>query len=219
VATILRKFPSLTVDPLVFCFHEQQLKVLLYRRSEEPFQGELAIPGGFSFADETTIQALKRALENKTPLKLGKLSYIEQMHFFDDNVDPRGHAVSLTYLCLIRPNDVPDTAYLTSAHQLPKLAFAHNKIVERGLEELKRLLLTTTIASSVLDREFSLNDLHRLYQAALNQQLDNRNFRSKFLRFNVLTDTNKREENVAYRPGKLYRFTQSAVQSLGELKL
>ena len=38
--------PTLTVDMVVFCVEDAQLKVLLINRTAPPFQGEWALPGG-----------------------------------------------------------------------------------------------------------------------------------------------------------------------------
>ena len=39
--------PAVTVDIVVVTIHDNDLKVLLIRRGEEPFSGMWAIPGGF----------------------------------------------------------------------------------------------------------------------------------------------------------------------------
>lgn len=217
--TLSNRYPRLTVDPLVLCVSDGRLCVAVYKRDDEPFKAMLAIPGGHSYVNETTVAALKRALETKTVIKFQDLSYVEQLYFFDANVDPRGHAVSLSYLCLIRQKQVEQYAkYLLPVDALPKLAYDHNTIVKKAVNSLKQQLLTTTIAGYMLNEKFSLNDLYRLYQAVFNKEFDNRNFRKKFLDFDVLADTGKREEGVPYRPSKLYKFKSKAIQNLDELK-
>ena len=39
--------PAVTVDMILFVFQESALRVLLIRRSHEPFLGKWALPGGF----------------------------------------------------------------------------------------------------------------------------------------------------------------------------
>ena len=218
------KYPRLTVDPLVFAFFDGKLQLLLSVRENEPQKGEFAIPGGHSYADQTTLDAIANALQQKTVVSMTDLSYIEQMYFFDtQNVDPRGHAVTLSFLCLVRPDvglrSLQQGALWVDAHNVPKLAFDHISIVERALSELKQKLLTTTLGQFLLPEECRLNDICRLYEAVFARSFDNRNFRKKFLSFDVLTDTNKKEQGVANRPSKLYKFTENRLVYLYELKL
>ncbi len=57
--------PTLTVDMVVFCVEDAQLKVLLINRTAPPFQGEWALPGGYNAAGETTTQAVGASDENQ----------------------------------------------------------------------------------------------------------------------------------------------------------
>ena len=57
--------PTLTVDMVVFCVEDAQLKVLLINRTAPPFQGEWALPGGYNAAGETTTQAVARVMKAK----------------------------------------------------------------------------------------------------------------------------------------------------------
>ena len=64
------------------------------------FKGEWALPGGYNAKGETTTDALERVVFQKTGVKIkDDLRYIEQLYTFDTiNRDPRGHAVSVTYM-------------------------------------------------------------------------------------------------------------------------
>ena len=146
------------------------------------------------------------------------------MYFFDtQNVDPRGHAVTLSFLCLVRPEvglrSLQKGALWVDAHNVPKLAFDHISIVKRACSELRQKLLTTNLGQFLLPEECKLNDICRLYEAVFAKSFDNRNFRKKFLSYGVLTDTNMREQGVANRPSKLYEFSEKKLSYLYELKL
>ncbi len=221
---MVAKYPRLTVDPLVFAFFDGKLQLLLSIRENEPQKGEFAIPGGHSYADQTTLEAVANALHQKTVVSFTDLSYIEQMYFFDtQNVDPRGHAVTLSFLCLVRPEvglrSLQKGALWVDAHNVPKLAFDHISIVKRACSELRQKLLTTNLGQFLLPEECKLNDICRLYEAVFAKSFDNRNFRKKFLSYGVLTDTNMREQGVANRPSKLYEFSEKKLSYLYELKL
>ena len=92
--------PTLTVDAVIFQVNNNTLEVLLLKRSNEPFKGEWALPGGYNAKGETTTGALERVVFQKTGIKIkDDLRYIEQLYTFDTiNRDPRGHAVSVAYM-------------------------------------------------------------------------------------------------------------------------
>ena len=58
--------PTLTVDMVVFCVEDAQLKVLLINRTAPPFQGEWALPGGYNAVGETTTQAVARVMTTRS---------------------------------------------------------------------------------------------------------------------------------------------------------
>jgi 8-oxo-dGTP diphosphatase len=215
------EFPRLAVDPVVFRYNSGRLEVLLCRRTEEPQIGMFGLPGSYSFAHSSTRDSLMNALKRKTNFDPSDLSYIEQLYFFDDDIDPRGHAVSLAYLCLTNKSYDPELctgAGWFDFNELPELAFDHKSIVNKAISSLQNLLITTTTAKFLVGSETTLNNLHKLYEATFGKKLDNRNFRKKLLGFDVLVDTGKIEEGKPYRPSKIYRFKNKSIVNLFELK-
>lgn len=57
--------PAVTADCVVIT-REEELKVLLIQRRNEPFKGCWAFPGGFMDMDETTEQCAIRELKEET---------------------------------------------------------------------------------------------------------------------------------------------------------
>src|SRR5690349_16514827 len=95
--------PTVTVDGVLFEIVDNKLVVLLIQRMREPFKGEWALPGGYCAAGETTKQALDRVLLAKAGVHAKQLRVVEQLYTFDSVArDPRGHAVSITYMGLGR---------------------------------------------------------------------------------------------------------------------
>ena len=95
------KPPILTVDSVIFQLLDGELSVLLIRRSNDPFKGAWALPGGYCAAGETTHGAMDRILETKAGINTKDLGLVEQLYTFDTVArDPRGHAVSVTYMGL-----------------------------------------------------------------------------------------------------------------------
>ena len=86
--------PLLTVDAVI---QYNSNKIILIKRKNPPFKGEYALPGGFVDIGETVEEACVREVFEETSLrvKIAKLIGV----FSDPKRDPRGHTVSLAYLC------------------------------------------------------------------------------------------------------------------------
>ena len=127
--------PLLTVDAIILVNDKKDL-VLIHRKNP-PFQGELALPGGFVDIGETVEEACIREVYEETNInvKLVKLIGV----FSEPNRDPRGHTVSIAFLCEPKtknekPKAKDDAASLEiipikKVHSL-KLAFDHLDIIK-----------------------------------------------------------------------------------------
>lgn len=70
--------PGLTIDAVIFGFHENQLKILLLKYENTNL---LALPGGFIKKVENLNDAARRTLYDRTSLKN---IYLEQFYAFGD---------------------------------------------------------------------------------------------------------------------------------------
>ena len=136
--------PTLTVDMVVFCVEDAQLKVLLINRTAPPFQGEWALPGGYNAAGETTTQAVERVMKTKVGMDIGqRLGFFEQLVTVDTVArDPRGHAVSVVYLGCGHDLSLSGgdcTHALWSVDSLPQVAFDHQEIIAYGRDRKVKL--------------------------------------------------------------------------------
>ena len=106
--------PSVAVDLVIFTIIDAQLRVLLVRRSEHPFKGAWALPGGFLRVAEGTLsqgedleEAARRELQEETGLDPTRV-YLEQLGAFGRaGRDPRMRVVSVAYVALVRPDLAP----------------------------------------------------------------------------------------------------------------
>ena len=87
------KTPLLTVDCVVF---DAMGRVLMIRRKNPPFQGALALPGGFVDVGETVEAAAKRELEEETGVKAGKITLVGV--YSKPDRDPRGHTCTVAFV-------------------------------------------------------------------------------------------------------------------------
>ena len=125
--------PLLTVDAVI---RYKKNSIVLIRRKNPPFQGELALPGGFVDVGETVEDACIREVQEETNINVKIINLIGV--FSDIKRDPRAHTVSIAYLCEPRtknenPKAQDDAADLEivpiSEVRLLKLAFDHKKII------------------------------------------------------------------------------------------
>lgn len=211
--------PTLTVDGVFFRIHDEALQVLLIERQNQPFVGELALPGGYNPVGETTREALKRIVQRKAGVDIDKLSYIEQLFTFDTIArDPRGHAVSVAYMGCARDIEIgshaTDKPQFVSVDTVGELPYEHSKIVQYAQDRLRSKFMYTNAAFAFLPREFTLTQLQDVYEIVLGKPLDKRNFRKKFLSLDLIEDTERMYREGAHRPAKLYEFKEKKLVAL-----
>jgi 8-oxo-dGTP diphosphatase len=89
--------------------------------------------------------------------------------------------------------------------KLPELAYDHKEIIHYALERLKWKMQYSTIAISLLPKEFTLTELQSVFETVLWEEIDKRNFRKKILKQKILTETDKKKTIWLTRPAKLYK--------------
>jgi 8-oxo-dGTP diphosphatase len=212
--------PNVSVDSVVFQLLDNQLAVLLIQRAKDPFKGMWALPGGYNPAGETTHEAMARVLKAKGGVDTVQLGFVEQLYTFDTVArDPRGHALSITYMGLGK-DLVPKASKTTEnpqffpVHDLPELAYDHDEIIKYAHERLTSKLSYTNAVFALLPKLFTLSQLQTAYEAVVGRPLDKRNFRKKFLSLNLIQPTNEYHMEGAHRPAKLYKFNKQKLEDL-----
>ncbi len=209
--------PTLTVDAVIFQVTDGVLQVLLLNRQNEPFKGSWALPGGYNAQGETTHAALQRITQQKTSVNIDTdLRYVEQLYTFDTvDRDPRGHAVSVTYMGCGRDISVNDPhAQFFAIDSLPNLAYDHGSIIAYAHDRLIAKLNYTNAVYAFLPKRFTLSQLQNTYEAVFGRELDKRNFRKKFLSLELIHETDETWRDGAHRPAKLYEFNSQKLESL-----
>jgi ADP-ribose pyrophosphatase YjhB (NUDIX family) len=212
---------AVTVDLVIFTIAENDLRVLLIRRGEPPFEDMWALPGGFVRPEESLEEAARRELSEETGVKD---IYLEQLYTFGDpHRDPRTRVITVSYYALIRAQgqilrattDAREAAW-HSAHVLPSLAFDHRQILEYAATRLRAKLEYTTVGFQLLPEEFTLGELQRLYEIILRRPLDKRNFRKKVFSLGIVESVQRTRRLGAHRPAQLYRFALRRYETLKE---
>jgi len=191
--------PAVTTDCVVFGFDGRELKVLLIQRGIEPYKGMWAFPGGFMRMDESAEECARRELKEETGLEL---QYIKQLGAFSGvNRDPRERVVTIAFYALARRIDVhggddASAAQWFTIDEVPQLAFDHDYILRQAMKRIREDIHFEPVGFGLLDEEFTIADLQRLYESILGVHFDRRNFYKKMLQTGILievTDDNSEQ--------------------------
>ncbi len=126
--------PAVTVDIALFYRVENDIRILLISRKDEPFKDRFALPGGFVEMDETLEEAAYRELEEETGIKAERL--VQFRTYSEVGRDPRGRTISMVFYHILRgkpqkpvAGDDASSASWRSLNDLPSLGFDHDRII------------------------------------------------------------------------------------------
>jgi hypothetical protein len=216
--------PGLTIDCVIFGYHDRQLKVMLGR-----YKGlnGFGVPGGYIKKSELLSDAAKRVLHEKTLLPE---VYLEQFYVFGDTAFRRQkvnlhesmkgtllevRTFSIGYYALVEFSKVsPEPDYLIESFEwhdvteLPHLLFDHTDIVQKALEHLRINLYHKPIGYNLLEKKFTLPEILSLYETILDKKLDRRNFPKKLISLGLIKDTHEFRKIGQHRSPRLYTFNR-----------
>jgi len=221
--------PSVSIDCVIFGFHNNQLKVLLLKTL---YAKEWALPGGFILKEEHVDDSAKRILEERTGLQD---IFLQQFYTFGDprrsdqvyarqmlkelQIDVSTNNwllqrfVSIGYYALVDFETVTPTRDFFSEscewhdiHELPEMIMDHRAIVDEALLTLRMHLNYHPIGYNLLQEKFTMPELQKLYETILDQKLDRRNFQRKMVSYGILKKLRERRKGVAHKSPFLYIF-------------
>jgi len=224
----------LSVDCVIFGFHENELKVLLLQLNEGPW----CLAGGFVKKEESIDDAAIRVLLERTGLKN---IFLKQFHAFGEpnrekNKGKYRYAshgswlmerfVSIGYYALVefskvdpRPDVFSKDCRWVDITSVPKLIFDHNLILTKALESLRLSLNDHPIGYNLLPEKFTMPELQRVYETILGTSLDRRNFQKKMLGMEILQRLKDRKTGGAHKAPYLYRFDKKKYEKAMKLGL
>lgn len=206
---IEQSIPQLSIDCVIFGFHDNELKVLLSKYTKLELWG---LQGGYVLQNEDIDSAAQRILEERTGLDaiflkqfytFGKANRptfdalkqvfeelsidIEDVPFF------RQRFVSIGYYSLVDFTKVTPKVGLFAErsewfdiHNLPPLVFDHAEMVKKALETMRHSLDYHLVGFNLLPETFTMKELQHLYETILGEQLRRNNFQEKMLNMNIL---------------------------------
>lgn len=230
----------ISLDCVMFGFHENQLKVLLLRMKKT---GQWALPGGFVLEDESLEVAASRVLRQRTGLDR---IFLRQFNVFSDpqrsKVNPAiadlvdsgisfpdqawfsQRFISVGFYALVefsqvqpQPDSLSDICEWINLEKIGTLMMDHNLIVSSALETLRLQLSFQPIGYNLLPEKFTMSELRRLYETILGKELDRRNFQRKMLTYNILIRLDEVRQGAAHKAPVLYSFNvESYEKALAE---
>lgn len=224
----------ISLDCVVFGFHENQMKVLLLRMK---YSHEWALPGGFVHGHESLETAANRVLKERTGLSR---IFLQQFHVFSDpsrskhnpavpdvlqSGGPLGQEwfnqrfISVGFYALVdfskvepKPDELSDVCTWVGLDEPGNLMMDHRQILEKALETLRFHLALQPVGLNLLPEKFTMPQLQKLYETILGQELDRRNFQRKMLGYGILTKLDEVKTGGAHKAPALYKFNKIKYQ-------
>lgn len=204
--------PNISIDCALFGFEEGVLKVLLIRRKKEPANHQWSLPGGHIFMEEDVDEAARRILKELTGISNLFLSQVGLFGAKDRY--PERRVISILYCALVQPDhfDLIAGAHAErvswNAVQDLKLPFDHNKMIDTALVWLKEAIWQKPVFIHLLPEKFPLNQMQEVYEAFLQEPIDNRNFRKKVISQGLVERLAEKTKGGKQRPAYLYRLKE-----------
>jgi ADP-ribose pyrophosphatase YjhB (NUDIX family) len=226
--------PHMSIDSVIFGYHDQQLKILLLNWKGLDGWG---LPGGFIRRREPLSEAAHRIVQERTGL--GDL-FLQQFHVFGDSpyrlqersvsefTEKYGLVVednnwlfertlSIGYFALVDYSKVTvRTDFFTQDYQwwdvnnIPPLLFDQNEVVDKALATLRLQIYHQPIGYSLLPEKFTLPEIHTLYETILGKALDQRNFSKKLVALGLIKKLDEQRAIGPHRSPYLYQFEKEA---------
>lgn len=222
--------PGISVDCVLFCFHENQLKYLTLKFLNSDVW---SLPGGVVGIKEGINDAAKRVLNERTGLSG---IFLEQFYCFGEfgrNVNARlefekiksdifrttddldwisSRFITLGYLAVVdyskvnvSPGDISDQFLWQDVTEYRQLFLDHNEIVAKALVKLRECLDTKLIAFSLLPETFTMSEIQQVYETILGTSIVRTNFQRKILSLDILERIEKKYSGGAHKAPYLYR--------------
>jgi 8-oxo-dGTP diphosphatase len=204
------KNPSVTADLVILSVIEEELGVLLIKRKHAPFKDHFALPGGFVNYDEDIETAAYRELKEETGVDD---AYLEQLYTFGKvNRDPRKRIITVAYFSLVDykkiktpvAGDDAKEAKWFKLSELPKLAFDHDKIIDKALDRIRNKISYTNIGFELIPDTFTIPELRKVFEMVLGREINPTNFRTKILKLKILKKTKEKRIEGKGQPAPVY---------------
>ncbi len=229
--------PGLSIDCVIFGFHDNQLKVLLIKTN---YSEKWSLPGGFISIDEDIDLAAVSVLRRRTGLEgiflrqfatFGAVKRNDS-HFSEEvlahfNIPPKvgkwytSRFVTIGYYALVdflktipQPDNTAEIVQWVDHNEVPELILDHKEILDKALGTLRTELNLMPVGYNLLAKKFTIPELQKLYETILGRSLDRRNFLRKIMAIGILTNLDEKKKNVAHKAPNLYSFDKDKYEEV-----
>jgi len=223
--------PGVSVDNVIFGFHENQLKVLLLQSAGKDIW---MLPGGFVDKKEHIDEAATRILKIRTGLDT---IFLRQFYTFGspfrsnnkilikalDSLNRKYNKdhwilqrfITIGYYALVeyatvnpQPDEFSFACEWCDLEALPELLLDHQEIITKALQEMRLNLNYQPIGYNLLPKEFTMKNLQSIYETILGRKLDRGNFNRKMSSYGILDKKEKHYTGGAHKAPYLYSFNK-----------
>ena len=227
----------ISVDCVVIGFDGEQIRVLLIKRMGEE-EGEIfhdmKLPGSLIYMDEDLDEAAARVLNELTGLKNVNLVHFKAFGSKDRTKNPKDvhwleraqlakveRIVTVAYLSLVKIDRTLNRnldsfqACWVALSDIKSLAFDHNLIICEAVSYIRQYVETNPAALfDLLPRKFTAAQFRILYELIYGKSIDVRNFHKKISQLEYVVPLEEKEQGVAHRAARYYRFDKKIYNKL-----
>ncbi|MDR0385347.1 MAG: NUDIX domain-containing protein [Prevotellaceae bacterium] len=226
---------GISVDCVVFGFHERTLKVLL---SKFNIYHKWMLPVGLVMKDEDMDSAAYRVLHKRTGLEN---IFLYQFHAFGSTTRPnmKEHMdimtrmglkdsshwltqrfISVGYYALVDYSQVNihaeanETLRWFGINEVPVLYSDHNRIIDKAISTIRAQIHTVPAGYKLLPEKFPLSDLRIIYETIFGQELDRRNFQRKIFATGYLIKLDEFHKKTGQKSTVLFSFDKKKCEEI-----
>lgn len=198
----------------IFTVINGKIKILLFRRNEDPFKGYWMLPSNLLMTTET--------IEECANDTIYEFSGYKNLYLFQSNVNskidrlPNDRILANSLIGILdneRVNFKREKRNIYSdwfdIDSIPKTVYDHNEIIDSAIKHLKEKIKKNELIDIFYPSDFTLPELQSIYEQTFDKKLDRRNFRKKMINLKIVEDTGDKNTGGNGRPPKLYRFTNN----------
>lgn len=224
---------NVSVDNVIFGYHEKELKVLLQKPRD---LSRWHLQGGYIKRTETLFEAAARIAFEQTGLKdlflkqfraFGSPQRTKDPHFTPQTLSEMtgleigddhwlfDYFVTIGFYTLTEYSRVkPISSFYMDECQwwdingLPPLLFDHKTVINEALNALRLRCFNYPIGLELLPEKFTLPEFRVLYETILGERLDSRNFEKRLKGIGIIKKLNEKKDIGPHRAPYLYSFNK-----------
>jgi len=214
---------KVNVDTVLLTLKDDRLQVALAPREAPFLRGRLALVG--AIMDGNRDADLESVVRRSLADKIGLASvYFEQLYTFSGRStasgrqrDSRWPSISVAYIALVphsrleRGTPADKGVVLVPVDELPELPFDHNEIVGTAVARLRGKGAWSVLPAHLLEEEFTIPDMERVYSKVVGTSSMGQNFRRKVFDSDILEPVGKKAVPGTARPPQHYRLKPGVV--------